>query len=87
MECPAHVDGKFMESEVVTKFSLNWRDLFAALGLPTDLVTSFKLEISGTEPIATVTLQRYLTEQELAALVAELEANPPTTLEKKETLK
>lgn len=61
---------------IATARSCDIKRLMVAMGIKDELVTAFSLSATGPGEVLTVTVERYLTEAELAALADELEANP-----------
>jgi hypothetical protein len=63
-------------TRIATSNSPDIKRLMAAMGIKDEMVTAFSLSVSGPGEAITVTVERYLTEAEMAALADELEANP-----------
>jgi hypothetical protein len=63
-------------TKIATSHSPDIKRLMLAMGIKDEMVTAFSLSASGPGQAITVTVKRYLTEAEMAALADELEANP-----------
>jgi hypothetical protein len=61
---------------IATSYSADLQRLMDAIGIKDKMVTDFSLSVVGPRECITVSVTRYLTEAELAALADELEANP-----------
>lgn len=61
---------------IATGHSGDVQRLMDAMGIKDKMVTAFALSVVGPGECITVSVTRYLTEAELAALADELEANP-----------
>lgn len=66
------------QATIVTAHHADVDRLCEIFGLPHGTVCSLKLVAQDTTTEVVLTVERYVTEDEFKALLAELEANPPT---------